>query len=301
VTTDLPSNAVTGEPFETLTGVLVGDVDDEVPGRAYISELRQRADGSVEPYRWPEPGDGNDVTLFGVGVLLDQPTRWREVFPLPSEPEARYPQADGCSPVIFIPGGVEVGAVAEALASRARAWEGKDEDTDRFASRILCLRQGPRWREAVSTALLGGWIDPLKARGRLTPEDVWGLRREAMSIHRQLVPLWRRRAGHSRVALLDTPLGEDLTLHDMVTGSPDPQDSALGAEPDDPRLAALLRALDPDERRVVLAWAHPAVATWADAAWEAGAADPVTVGERVRRKVKRQAREHERRRAQSGL
>ncbi|WP_198351818.1 hypothetical protein [Streptomyces typhae] len=113
------------------------------------------------------------------------------------------------------------------------------------------------------------------------------LRAQARTIHQQLRPLWRRRAGGSRVVLLDTPLGHEVTLYDLVAGSPTPPELALGALPDDPRLTAVLNALTPAERRVALAWAHPAVATWAEAALAAGAADPVKAGERVRRKLKR--------------
>ncbi|WP_406349802.1 hypothetical protein [Streptomyces sp. NBC_00658] len=86
---------------------------------------------------------------------------------------------------------------------------------------------------------------------------------------------------------MDTPLGKSVTLYDLIAGSPGSQELILGAEPDDVRVRAALAALHPVERAVALAWAHPAVATWTEAALVAGATDPVALGEKVRRKLKR--------------
>ncbi|MEV5239575.1 hypothetical protein AB0K89_10750 [Streptomyces cinnamoneus] len=143
----------------------------------------------------------------------------------------------------------------------------------------------------MSTALMGDWAQDRGAEVYVY-RGIAGLRAQARTIHQQLRPLWRRRANGSRVLLLDTPLGEDVTLYDLVTGSPAPPELALGALPDDPRLTAVRDALTPAERRVALAWAHPAVATWTEAALATGAADPVKTGERVRRKLKRLGQRH---------
>ncbi|MGW6849278.1 hypothetical protein ACWGCK_11040 [Streptomyces virginiae] len=70
-------------------------------------------------------------------------------------------------------------------------------------------------------------------------------------------------------------------------------------DPENARLAALIRALLPTERTSAMAWAHPQVSTWAEAAQHAGAAEPTTDGERVRRKIRRIAAELERRRVQA--
>lgn len=174
---------------------------------------------------------------------------------------------------------------------------GGDGDVNHFLPEIG-FWNGGRWDEAVSTALLGGWTTPMIEGQRLGSSALEVLKADARAIHRGLTPLWQRRANGARVLLLDTPLsGSGLTLHDLVAGSPDRHDVAGGAEPDDPRLAALLRALEHAERDVVLSWAHAGVTTWAEAALQAGAADPIVLGERVRRKVKRLVSEQERRRA----
>ncbi|MDX3540889.1 hypothetical protein PV721_42740 [Streptomyces sp. MB09-01] len=181
--------------------------------------------------------------------------------------------------------------VMEAVWAREAAVIGDSNAIDRFASRVLVLRQGGQWREAVSTALLGDWALSLDTPAGLPYESaVAELRTEALALHRQLTPLWRRRTGGTRVLLLDTPLGDGITLYDLIIGSPSPQELALGAEPDDARLAAVLNALSEDERKVALAWSRPEVATWAEAAMAVAEADSVALGERVRRKLKRLGR-----------
>ncbi|MEU9472820.1 hypothetical protein AB0D78_40845 [Streptomyces avermitilis] len=178
--------------------------------------------------------------------------------------------------------------VMEAVWAREAAVTGDSNAIDRFASRVLVLRQGGQWREAVSTALLGDWARALDTPDGLPYESaVAELRTEALALHRQLTPLWRRRTGGSRVLLLDTPLGDGITLYDLIIGSPSHQELALGAEPDDSRLSAVLNALSPEERKVALAWTRPEVATWAEAAAAVAEADSVVLGERVRRKLKR--------------
>ncbi|MEU9337230.1 hypothetical protein AB0D49_29400 [Streptomyces sp. NPDC048290] len=86
-----------------------------------------------------------------------------------------------------------------------------------------------------------------------------------------------------------------MNLYDLIASSPDLRIAAETARADDARLSALLRALPPADRRVVLAWSRPGVATWTDAAWYAGAADPAATGEQVRRRVRRLVLEQHRR------
>ncbi|MFB4298463.1 hypothetical protein [Actinomadura sp. NTSP31] len=163
------------------------------------------------------------------------------------------------------------------------------------AAHILAGRTGPQWREAADTALLS-W--PASGRRNTVHGGMGWLRAQIHQAHRQLTPIWRRKSGHQRVLLLDTPFGESgATLHDLVSGSPPPDELALGAVPDDPRLAAVLDALTRQERMVVLAWAHWQPNTWAEAAMLARATDPVAYGERVRRKLKRLGNQHAQRAA----
>lgn len=186
----------------------------------------------------------------------------------------------------------------KALDARGDAAAGNDSAIDRFASRVLVLRQGGRWREAVSTALLSDWIAPALDGRALDITAVQSIRAEAQDIHRQLTPIWRRRANRSRVLLLDTPLGNDVTLHDLIAESSVAEAIMDGTfETDNPRLISLLKALDSKEKAVVLAWTHRGVATWVDAAAVAGANDPQATGERVRRKIRRLVAEQDRRHA----
>ncbi|WP_369394797.1 hypothetical protein AB5J72_50400 [Streptomyces sp. CG1] len=75
-------------------------------------------------------------------------------------------------------------------------------------------------------------------------------------------------------------------------GSPAAQDLALGTLPDDPRIGRVLDQLCPEEQLVVLMWTHHDVASWTEAALQAGASDPVALGERVRRKLHRLGKQH---------
>lgn len=107
------------------------------------------------------------------------------------------------------------------------------------------------------------------------------------------MPLWRRRTLGHRLLLLDTPLGDGLTLYDLVADRAQGDPAEYRA--DDARLAAVLGALHPEERAVAVARAQSGVRSWAEAALVAGAADPVAAGERVRRKLKRLAARHQQR------
>ncbi|MFE5559565.1 hypothetical protein [Streptomyces sp. NPDC056544] len=187
-----------------------------------------------------------------------------------------------------------------ALEARQAALTGLDDLLESFATDVLGLWRSTRWMEAVSTALLGDWVQPLHEGMRLDETSVARLRADAQTAHRHLTPVWRRRTRHGRVLLLDTPLGDGLTLYDLAAGTLSPGNATLAdIDPDNARLASLIRALLPAERTIAMAWAHPQVSTWTEAAQHAGADEPTAAGERVRRKVRRIAAELERRQVQA--
>ncbi|MET9735153.1 hypothetical protein ABZZ79_32290 [Streptomyces sp. NPDC006458] len=166
---------------------------------------------------------------------------------------------------------------------------------DVLAVKSLALPVSDRWREAVSTALVGGWVDPLERDGRLPVGALGVLRAEARAVHRQLVPVWRRRTRQGRVLSLDADLGGGLSLYDLVAADVDLLNRVAGGIYEDERLNTLLRGLDPAERQVVFAYAAADGTTWKEAAAAAGVTEPDIVGERVRRKAKRLAAEQRRR------
>jgi hypothetical protein len=175
----------------------------------------------------------------------------------------------------------------KALGAREAALQGKVEPVASLASLVLGLHSSNRWNEAVSTALLGSWTEPLLGETGDCPAALERLKAEAQVIHTQLAPLWRREARGSRLLLLDAPMGKDRTLYDLVAGCMSREDALPYDHPDDARLGVVLRALQPVERAVALARACPGVASWTEAALLAGAADPVAMGKRVGRKVNR--------------
>jgi hypothetical protein len=182
---------------------------------------------------------------------------------------------------------IPVPEVIQALSAREAALAGDGPTIHSFTSEVLGRWSG--WNEPVSTALLGNWAAPLYDQGHLTPDALDELRSEASVIHRQLTPVWRRKANQSRLLLLDTPLGDGLTLYDLVCGQA-AVDPGFETDFQDWRLTEILKALSPAERAVTLALGARGVTTWAEAAMAAGAADPERQGEKVRRKVKRLVR-----------
>ncbi|MFJ2163693.1 hypothetical protein [Streptomyces sp. NPDC087856] len=149
----------------------------------------------------------------------------------------------------------------------------------------------------MATALLGDWCDPLFRAGQLSNTALGALKAEARTLHRQMVPTWRRRTVHGRVLSLDAGLGDGLSLHDLVAADVSYLELPMDGVFDDERLNILLRGLTPTEQAVVFAYAEDQGTTCAEAAAAAGATDPDAFGERVRRKVKRLAAEQHRRAA----
>jgi hypothetical protein len=195
---------------------------------------------------------------------------------------------------------VQRSSPVRALEARQAALAGLDDQLEYFATDVLGLGRSTRWTEAVSTALLGDWVQPLLQGMRLDETAVARLRADAQLEHRHLTPVWRRRTRHGRVLMLDAPLGSGLTLYDLAAGTPAATATCpVEGDPENARLAMLIRALLPAERAIAIAWADPQVATWTEAALHAGAAEPSIVGERVRRKVRRLAAELDRRLAQT--
>ncbi|PSK70910.1 hypothetical protein C6W96_19860 [Streptomyces sp. CS149] len=168
---------------------------------------------------------------------------------------------------------------------------------DHLCRDVLTVPRSSRWREAASTALLSDWDDPLWQTGRLSAQAVGALRAEARAVHRQLVPLWRRRTRHGRVLSLDADLGSGMSLHELVAADVDLLDRTERGVYEDARLNGVLRGLKPVERQVLYALAEGEGTTWTEAAVATGAADPEELGERVRRKAKRLAAEQKRRAA----
>ncbi|MFI6340991.1 hypothetical protein [Streptomyces sp. NPDC050535] len=158
----------------------------------------------------------------------------------------------------------------------------------------LVLPQGHGWREAHEMALLGPWSDALWDTGHLPCTALGFLKAEARTVHRQLLPLWRRRTRHGRVLSLDADLG-GLCLYDLVAPDADLLAHTVDGVFVDERLNKVLRALKPAERQAVFAYAEGEGTTWTEAAAAAGALDPAAFGDRVRRKVKRLAAEQRRR------
>lgn len=187
-------------------------------------------------------------------------------------------------------------SVQEALLTRELAKEVQERCVDRLAANNLLVPRSDRWREAISTALLGGWSAPLWSEGRLSSTAVAALKAEARMLHRQLVPVWRRKTRHGRVLSLDVALGNGLSLYDLVAADVDLLQRVAGRVFEDERLNAVLRGLTSAEQQVVFAYAEGEGTTWVEAAACAGATDPEAFGKRVRCKARRLAAEQRRRR-----
>lgn len=191
-----------------------------------------------------------------------------------------------------------------ALLAREAVLQNDQHYLRDFSKTVLGFWSG--WDEAVSTALLGHWADPLTEGCTLGPDALDVLRGEIRTVHQQLQPIWRRRTGGiarkgrrvegQRILLLETPCGEQVTLRDVLAGAC-PEDPTLDLIPADPRLARILAELDADERAVVLALGLVGIGSWTEAAEYVGADDPPTFGERVRRKARRLAAKHKHRHA----
>ncbi|MCX4231796.1 hypothetical protein [Streptomyces ortus] len=137
----------------------------------------------------------------------------------------------------------------------------------------------------MGTALIGNWHRALWETGYLPVTALGALKAEVRTIHRQLVPLWRRRTRHGRVLSLDAALGDGLSLYDLVAADVDVLDQVTATDFTDQRIQAMLHNLNVAERQVVLAYAYGEGGTWTEAAAVAGITEPEAFGERMRRKT----------------
>ncbi|MFG3404071.1 hypothetical protein [Streptomyces sp. NPDC048142] len=187
---------------------------------------------------------------------------------------------------------------ARAIAARHAAAAGNHQVVETFMTEVLGLCRGARWQEPVATALLGDWVGTLPIDGQVGPGGLERLKTETRELHRHLTPIWRRKVNGNRVHSLDVDLGGGLSVQDLIAGGPDPLEVLVGALPDDPRVAAVLKRLTPTERAVAAAWANFRTTTWAEAAAQAVAeasasrATANALGERVRRKLRRLGRQY---------
>ncbi|MGW7729447.1 hypothetical protein [Streptomyces canus] len=228
------------------------------------------------------------------GIRLVEPAGKRRVTPLYLEKKG-VDDPPGLVQALLVRSfvhGMTSREVGRALSSAER-----DAAVDHVASKLLVTHRSQRWREAVSTALLGDWCEPLWDSGRLPVTALGALKAEARCVHRQLVPVWRRRTRHGRVLSLEADLGDGLSLRDLVVADVDLLSWTVASVFADERLNTVLAKLAPAERAVVFAYAEGEGTTWTEAASAVGAADPEVFGERVRRKAKRLAGEQRRRAA----
>lgn len=180
-------------------------------------------------------------------------------------------------------------ALREALAARNAAIEGDAAKVDAFSQTWLGLSRPAKWREAMEMALLGNWVHMLGHGTADTPTVVDLLWHHAQAEHRHLQPLWEHKVRGRRATLLGRPVGDGLTLGDLLVAPGTLEDAVLGGEFADSRLAAVLPRLRAEEETVARDWARTGDA-WAQAAAAAGL--PEAYGERVRRKLKRLGAQH---------
>ncbi|MER5218366.1 hypothetical protein ABT063_49785 [Streptomyces sp. NPDC002838] len=241
----------------------------------------------------PEDGGGSLQFVFPAADGVQLMNRGAAL----SSAVSRPPHDDGRAPGLVQALRLRTRTAAAALFDdpTAAALDNQPELVDAFATKVLAVPSSARWREAISTAVIGSsWCAGLLSTGHLPATALGALKAEARTLHRQLVPLWRRRTRHGRVLSLDADLG-GLSLHDLVCVHTDLLTHTAGGVFEDQRLNSVLRRLNAAEQQVVFAFAAEEGATWAEAAAATGADNPGGLGERVRRKVKRLAAEHERR------
>ena len=190
-----------------------------------------------------------------------------------------------------------------ALYARSAVVRGEKGPVASFIEEWLGMRPTPERVEAVSAALLEeGW----DADAAEDPDFLLAdLRKRSKRQARVLKPIWETQLNLRYVGSLDQPvLGASGTLLTIADQLPDPrtaEDLALAREYEQQRLRQVLDRLKPDELQVTSVYAERGELTWAEAAHLAGAADPVAMGERVRRKLKRLGDDHSRRLAEAGL
>ncbi|MGW0366844.1 hypothetical protein [Streptomyces sp. NPDC002990] len=180
--------------------------------------------------------------------------------------------------------------VAEALSAReailrSSGLEDWQPEVARFAQRHLGVSKlDAAWLEAASMALLGEWTETVSVPAPDGVDALDRLRQEALTVHRQLMPLWERKSGPGRVWMLDFLLPSGGDLHEVVAVSYRIEDEALLWEPERKDARAVFQRLKADEQLVARAYAL-AGGSWAEAADYAYL--PKEIGTRVMRKLRR--------------
>ncbi|QIK06070.1 hypothetical protein G7Z12_08575 [Streptomyces sp. ID38640] len=295
----LPTTSAVVERIRSIAATIeefsAGDEEASAARARFVSEMYQMA------HQWRTRG----IDDTAVDVEEPDPMRFYGNV-LVTLSRARNVEREGAdvrhSPVNFIaavlkalalqltshPMSVARESVIAALVARNAAIEGDIETVDEFTKSWLGFSRPEMWREAVEMALLGDWVETLGARLSRDAEVMALLGRHARAEHLHLQPIWERKACGHRLRLLEDPVSEGLTLGDFITDRRLPEDMVLGRVEDD-RVPSVLQALTPEERTVAKVYAASRM-TWAQAAEATGADDPVTFGERVRRKLKRLGR-----------
>ncbi|MEU0110622.1 hypothetical protein ABZ313_35400 [Streptomyces sp. NPDC006251] len=154
-----------------------------------------------------------------------------------------------------------------------------------------------QWLEAVSTALLGDWVDLLDEYLGDDAGDLglMQLKKESAVVHRQLQPLWRRKAAGGGLLSLDYPVPGGGRLVDLLADRVAPEPPTGRWEPESERAAAVFAQLAPGEQHLARVWAQSPRTSWAEAADLAGATAADADG--VRRKLRRLGIRHQQRKA----
>lgn len=185
-------------------------------------------------------------------------------------------------------------AVTDAMAAREAAIEGDHEVVDAFAATWMPATRAAsgQWRSALAQALIADWTSALTSDG--AEERLMALLiSEMRAAHRQLQPIWERKAAGHRVHLLDKPVADGLALRDLVTDRVTPEETVLRGVVDHADLNAVLRSLTPVERKIAQTWAMCPGSSWREAAELADISeDPEALGARVMRKLKRLGNRH---------
>jgi hypothetical protein len=187
--------------------------------------------------------------------------------------------------------------LAAALRARHAVVKGETEPVADFIVRWLGLRATTERIEAVSAALLEeGWDTSVDDPRQLMSD----LKRRARRQARTLTPIWETQLNYRPVGLLDQPVvtrtGTLCKTADLVRDPQNVEDLAFASTQDhQQRVRHVLDRLNHDEHAVTTLYAQHAQLTWAEAARQAGASDPIAMGERVRRKLRRLGEEHKRR------
>ncbi|MET7534712.1 hypothetical protein [Streptomyces goshikiensis] len=160
-----------------------------------------------------------------------------------------------------------------------------------FARTWLRIRRVTQdWMEAVFTALIGTWVDEIDrtAGDGHDEEAITLLSKESKQAHRELQPLWRRKAGQQRVQCLDRPLTGGRSLLDVLGAPGTVEQTAFPWAPESAAAAAVLGWLKADEQAIVRLWTtrgENRAEVWKEAAVHVGL-DPAR-GVSVMRKLRR--------------